>query len=129
MFRFALWKFYCKLMNNKLPPPYFENMKQALPRLYDNYGIRRPSFHLPLIKHDFAEQLLSYQLTTMLNENGSMRLSLKVFTHSFRISLYDFMVVIWHRHFFCFSMIPLASYFYSQILFNIMLNTCTVIDV
>ena len=82
MFRFALWKFYFKLMNNQLPP-YFENMKPVLPRICDNYDIRRPSFHLPLIKHDFAEQLISYQLTTMLNENGSTRFSSKVFTHSF----------------------------------------------
>ena len=82
MFRFALWKFYFKLMNNKLPP-YFENMKPVLPRICDNYDIRRPSFHLPLIKHDFAEQLLSYQLTTMLNEDDSTRFSSKVFTHSF----------------------------------------------
>ena len=58
-------------------------MKQVLPRICDNYDMRRPSFDLPLIKHDFAEQLLSYQLTTMLNENGSTRFSSKVFTHSF----------------------------------------------
>ena len=43
MFRFALWKFYFKLMNNKLPP-YFENMKPVLPRICDNYNIRRPFF-------------------------------------------------------------------------------------
>ena len=82
MSRFTLWKFYFKLMNNKLPP-YFENMKPVLPRICDNYGIRRPSFHLPLIKHDFSEKILTYQLTKKLNENGSMRLSSKVFTHSF----------------------------------------------
>ena len=63
-------------MNNKL-----ENMKPVLPRICDNYDLRRPSFHLPLIKH--AEQLLSYQLTKVLNENGSMRLSSKVFTPTF----------------------------------------------
>ena len=80
MFRLALWKFYFKLMNNKLPPC-FENMKPVLPRICDNYDIRRPSFHLPLIKHDFAEQLLS--IPTMLNENGSTIFSSKVFTHSF----------------------------------------------
>ena len=56
-------------MNNKLPP-YFENMKPLLPSICDNYDIRRPSFHLPLMKHDFEEQLLSYQLTTMLNETA-----------------------------------------------------------
>ena len=71
-----------KLMNNKLPP-YFENMKPVLPRVCDNYDIRRPYFHLPLIKHNFVEQLLSYQLTTMLNENNSTRFSSKVFIHTF----------------------------------------------
>ena len=35
-------------------------MKPVLPRIYDNYDIRRPSFNLPLIKNDFAEQLISY---------------------------------------------------------------------
>ena len=55
MFRFALWKFYFKLMNNKLPP-YFENMKPVLLRICDNYDTRRPSFQLSLIKHDFAKQ-------------------------------------------------------------------------
>ena len=58
-------------------------MKRVLPRICDNYDLRRPSFHLPLIKHDFVEQLLGYQLTTMLNENGSSRISSKVFTHYF----------------------------------------------
>ena len=33
--------------------------------------------------HDFAEQLLCYQLSKILNENGSNRISSKVFTHSF----------------------------------------------
>ena len=98
MFRFALLKFYFKVMNNILTPC-FENMKPVLPRICDNYGIRRPSFHLSLIKHDFAEQLRSYQLSvtlTILNsiqfnsyvyfrrkKNASMRLSLKLFIHSF----------------------------------------------
>ena len=58
-------------------------MKPVLPRIYDNYDIRRPSFHLPLIKHDFAEQLISHQLITILNKNGSTRFSSKVFTHYF----------------------------------------------
>ena len=35
------------------------------------------------------------------------------------------MVVICHRHFFLFSMISLASYISFQILFSIVLNTCT----
>ena len=82
MFKFALWKFYFRLMNNKLTTC-FENLKPVLPRICDIHTIIRPSFHLPFIKHDFAEQLLCYQLPKILNENGSMRISSKVFTHSF----------------------------------------------
>ena len=52
-------------------------MKPLLPRICGNYGIRKPSFHLPLIEYEFAEQLISYQPAKMLNENGSMRLSLR----------------------------------------------------
>ena len=49
MFKFALWKFYFRLMNNKLPTC-FEYLKPVLPcRICDNHNIRRPSFHLPLI--------------------------------------------------------------------------------
>ena len=82
MFKFALWKFYFRLMNNKLPTC-FENLKQVLPRICNIHTIRRHSFHLPFIKNDFAKQLLCYYLPKTLNENGSMRISSKVFTHSF----------------------------------------------
>ena len=82
MFKFALWKFYFRLMNNKLPTC-FEYLKPVLPRMCDIHTIRRLSFHLPFIRHDFAEQLLCYQLPKILNENGSNRISSKVFTHSF----------------------------------------------
>ena len=84
-------------MNNK-SPPYFENMKPVLPRICDTYGIRRPYFRLPLIKHDFAEQLLSYQLTKTLNANGSTRLTSKVFTHSFSVFRYYLKIVIIDRY-------------------------------
>ena len=97
MFRFALWKFFFKLMNNTLPL-YFENMKPVLPRICDNYDIRRHSFHLPLTKHNFAEQLISYQLTAMLNKNGSTRFSSKVTTHSFRGFSYYLKNVIIDRY-------------------------------
>ena len=61
MFKFALWTFYFRPMNNKLPTC-FEYLKPVLPRICDIHTIRRPSFHLPFIRHDFAEQLLCYQL-------------------------------------------------------------------
>ena len=70
MFKFASWKFYFRLMNNKLPTC-FGYLKPVLPRICDIHNIRRPSFHPPLIKHDFAEQLLCYQLPKIVNENGT----------------------------------------------------------
>ena len=81
VFKFALWKCYFRLMNNKLPT-YFEYLKPMLPKICDIHNIRRPSVRLPLIKHDFAEQLLCYQLPKILYEKGTMRISSKVFTHS-----------------------------------------------
>ena len=36
-----------------------------LPNICNNYSIRLPTFHLPLIKHAFAEQRLDYQLITI----------------------------------------------------------------
>ena len=44
MFSVALWKFYYKLMNNKLPE-YFSFMKPVLPVATERYEIRNPSFH------------------------------------------------------------------------------------
>ena len=79
-------------MNNKLPP-YFENMKPVLPRICDNYDIRT-FFPSATHKPDFAKQLLSYQLTTILNENGSLRFSSKVFIHSFSGFSYYIKIVI-----------------------------------
>ena len=61
MFQSFLWKFYFKLIKSHLPP-YFDTMLPALPNVCDNYNIRIPTFHIPLIKHAFAEQRLEYQL-------------------------------------------------------------------
>ena len=83
MYRLSLWKFYYKLMNNTLPY-YFEIMKPELPRISDRYEIRKPTFHLPKINHEFAEQLLKYRLIVLLNnENRSISITAKVHTHSF----------------------------------------------
>ena len=54
MFSVALWKFYYKLMNNKLPE-HFSFMKPVLPAVTERYEIRNLSFHAPAIKHKFAE--------------------------------------------------------------------------
>ena len=83
MFRVAIWKFYYKLMNNKLPS-YFNHMKPNLPVLCNYYGIRKPKFHLPIIRHGFAEQLIQYNLVrTINNEVESVGIMDVVLTQSF----------------------------------------------
>ena len=82
MYRLAIWKFYYKLMNNSLPS-YFNIMKPSIPQVCNHYQIRRPRFHPPGINHEYAEQLLEYQLTKVLNAIGSFVYTTKVQTHSF----------------------------------------------
>ena len=83
MFFVALWKFYYKLINNKLPE-YFFFMKPVLPVATERYEIRNPSFHAPAIKHKFAECSLQYCLINQLNsENCFALLTNKVSTNSF----------------------------------------------
>jgi len=83
MFRLSIWKFYYKLMNNLLPP-YFEVMKPKLPNICHYHSIRKPVYHLPAIKHEFAEQLLEFCLINILNhEHGAILITSKVHTHSF----------------------------------------------
>ena len=83
MFRVAIWKFYYKLMNNKLPS-YFNYMKPNLPVICNYYGIREPKFHLPTIRHGFAEQLIQYSLiTTINNDVESVGIMDVVLTQSF----------------------------------------------
>ena len=84
MYRLSVWKFYFKLMNNQLPA-YFEKMKPELPEICNFYEVRKPLFHLPVIKHEFAEHLVQYQMITLLNsEVGAVSVTAKVYTHSFQ---------------------------------------------
>ena len=82
MYRIAIWKFYFKLMNNMLPS-YFDSMKPVLPVICSLYEVRKPTFHLPHINHEYAEQLLKYQLVKILNAYGAITLTAKIHTHSF----------------------------------------------
>ena len=83
IYRFNLWKFYFKLMNNSLPN-YFNVLKPVLPNVCNYHEIRRPTFHLPNIKHEFAESMLQFQLVRLLNqERGAILITSKVHTHSF----------------------------------------------
>ena len=84
MFPVAVWKFYYKLMNDQLPI-YFVDWKSVLPRVCTRYEIRSPAFHLPLIRHKFAENSLRYCLIKQLNrEKCSILITAKVHTHSYQ---------------------------------------------
>ena len=84
MFPVAVWKFYYKLMNDQLPI-YFVDWKPVLPRVCTRYEIRSPTFHLPLIRHKFAENTLRYCLIKQLNrEKCSFLITAKVHTHSYQ---------------------------------------------
>ena len=70
-------------MNNQLPE-YFVDWKPELPRVCPRYEIRSPVFHLQLIQHKFAENLLRYCLIEQLNmEKCSVLITSKVHTHPF----------------------------------------------
>ena len=69
-------------MNNCLPS-YFNIMKPIIPNVCSRYEIRRPTFHLPSINHEYAAHLLEYQMIKVLNEDGSTVYTLKVHSHSF----------------------------------------------
>ena len=73
MFSVALWKFYYKLKNNKLPA-YFFFMKLVLPIVTERYEIRNPSFHTTGIKHKFAKCSLQYCLINQLNSDNCFAL-------------------------------------------------------
>ena len=66
MYQLTIWKFYFKLMNNLLAS-YFNSTKQKLHELCKVYSIRKPTFHLPVIRHEFAKQLIEYKLLKLLN--------------------------------------------------------------
>ena len=76
LFKCSLWKFHYKLTKGQLPA-YFDIMLPILPNICNNYSIRFPTFHLPLIKHALAEQRLDYQVIRTLNAYGSMTFTLK----------------------------------------------------
>ena len=48
-----------------------------LPNICNINNFRHPTFHLPLVKHDFAEHRLDYQLIKLLNPNESKTFTIK----------------------------------------------------
>ena len=67
MFYVAVWKFCYKLMHNDLPL-YFSTMKPTLPTVCRRYEIRAPMFHLPMIRHTFAEHSIRFCLINLLKD-------------------------------------------------------------
>ena len=83
MFQLTIWKLYFKSMNNVLPS-YFNSIKPKLPELCYVYSIRKPTFHLSIIRHEFDKQFIQYTLCELLNtESGTLLIASKVNTHSF----------------------------------------------
>ena len=66
MFSVAIWKFYFKLINNKLPNC-FSSHKPVRPVVNERYEISNHVFHIPVINHKFAEQSLKHCLIRQLN--------------------------------------------------------------
>ena len=59
-------------------------MKPKIPELCNVYSIGKPTFHLPVIRHEFAKQLIEYKLLELLNtESSTLLISSKAHTHSF----------------------------------------------
>ena len=52
-------------------PACFSTLKPRLPEIVEHYEIRNPVFHLPAIKHKFAENSLQYCLIKLINEEHS----------------------------------------------------------
>ena len=70
-------------MNNLLPS-YFNSMKLKPPELCNVYSIRRPTYHLPINRHEFAKQVIKNKLLELLNtESGTLLILSKVHMHSF----------------------------------------------
>ena len=60
-------------MHNNLPA-YFSTMKSTLPTVCSRYEFRAPVFHLPYIRHTFAEHSVRLCLTNLLKIYSSIPL-------------------------------------------------------
>ena len=80
-------------MNNKLPKC-FSTIKPKLPVITGNYEIRNPVFHLPAIKHKFAESLLQHCLIKLINEQNCFN---EMTDKVSRTSIYSFKVFLKQR--------------------------------
>ena len=56
-------------MHNDLPE-YFSTMRPTLPTVCRRYEISAPVFHLPVIRHTFAERLIRFCPINLLNKDA-----------------------------------------------------------
>ena len=89
-----IWKFYFKLMNNKLPNC-FSSYKPVLPVVNERYEILNPGFHLPVINYKFAEQSLKYCLIRQLNKDQSSNI---IADKALWVSFYSFKVLVYLKN-------------------------------
>ena len=68
IFYAAIWNFFYKLMHNDLAE-YFSTMKPTLPTVCRRYEIRAHVFHLPVIRHTFAERSIRFCFINLLNKD------------------------------------------------------------
>ena len=89
-------------VNKRTTAAYFDIMLPILPNICNNYSICLPTFHLPLIKHAFAEQRLDYQLIRMLNaydndnDNGNENFLFNIKTFSLEAQS---LIFLWFKNF------------------------------
>ena len=79
-------------MNNQLPIC-FKLMKSPLPKVGTHYDIRSSVFHLPEIRHSFAQQSIRYCLIKWLNaEKSRVDIVLNTSFYNFKISIKNDMI-------------------------------------
>ena len=61
---------------HKYLPEYFSTMKPTLVTVCRRYEIRAPVFHLPVIRHTFAEHSIRFCLINLLNKDTRARSSI-----------------------------------------------------
>ena len=72
----------------------FSTIKPNLPVITEHYEIRNPVFHLPAIKHKFAESSLQYCLIKLINEQNCFN---EMTDKVQRTSIYSFKVFLKRR--------------------------------
>ena len=61
-------------MHNDLPL-YFSAMKPTLPTVCRRHEVRTPMFHLPMIRHTFAEHSIRFCLINLLKQGYTLYLN------------------------------------------------------